>query len=179
MRFVPTAVPPVTIVELEPFRDERGWFARAFCAREFADAGLTPVTAQTNLSHNVEAGTVRGLHWQAAPAEEAKLVRCVRGAIYDVAVDVREGSPTYLQWVGVELTADDGRALHVPQGFAHGFQTLEDDTLVIYQVGEFYTPGAERGLRHDDPAIGITWPRAVTSISDKDASWALLGDASS
>lgn len=174
MRFLPTDVPPATVVELEPFTDDRGWFARAFCANEFEAQGLTPVTAQTNLSFNREAGTLRGLHYQVEPAPEAKLVRCLQGAIFDVAVDVRPDSPTYLHWTGVELSAENGRALHVPEGFAHGFLTLADDTLVTYQVSAFYTPEAERGMRYDDPAIGIDWPGEVRVISDKDASWPLL-----
>lgn len=174
MRFTTTDVVPATVVDLEPFTDDRGWFARAFCAREFAEHGLEPVTAQTNLSYNPRRGTMRGLHFQHEPAREAKLVRCLSGAIYDVAVDVREGSPTHLRWVGYELSASNGRALYVPEGFAHGFLTLTDDVLVTYQVSEFYTPGVEGGLRYDDPAIGITWPGEVEVISDKDAGWPLL-----
>lgn len=174
MKFTPTELEPVTIVDLERHGDDRGWFARAFCTEEFDEAGLTPVTAQTNMSLSRLMGTVRGLHYQAAPAQEAKLVRCLSGAIFDVAVDVRPDSPTYLQWVGVRLDDSDHRALYVPEGFAHGFQALTDDVLLLYQVSEFYTPAAERGLRHDDPAIGIDWPLAATEMSDKDHSWPLL-----
>ncbi|MBW3619533.1 MAG: dTDP-4-dehydrorhamnose 3,5-epimerase [Actinobacteria bacterium] len=176
MRFTTTDVPPATVVDLEKREDERGWFARAFCADEYAEVGLTPVTAQTNMSLSRTRGTIRGLHFQTAPHEEAKLVRCLRGAILDVAVDVRPGSETYLQHVAVELTEHDHRALHVPEGFAHGFQALTDDVLLVYQVSASYTPGAEQGLRFDDPALGIAWPLPVTDISDKDAAWPLLSE---
>lgn len=174
MRFQPTDVPPATVIELDRFTDDRGWFARGFCAREFADNGLNSTTAQTNLSFNGQRGTLRGLHFQHAPHQESKLVRCLRGAIYDVAVDLRPESPTHLQWVGFELTEDNGRALYVPDGFAHGFLTLTDDVLLSYQASEFYAPGSEGGLRYDDPAIGIDWPGEVEIISDKDAAWPLL-----
>lgn len=176
MRFEPTAIDGPCVVHLEPHADDRGSFARVFCAREFAAHGLIGQVAQTNLSHNHAAGTLRGLHWQRPPAGEAKLLRCVKGAIFDVAVDVRDSSPTFLRHVGVELTAENRLALYVPPGFAHGFQTLEDDVDVLYQVSEFYTPGAEAGLRHDDPALGISWPLPVTAISDKDATWPLLAE---
>ncbi len=171
MKFEETELPGAYVIELEPVRDERGFFARAWCAREFEAAGLTTVHAQTNFSYNGRAGTLRGLHYQLAPHQEVKLVRCIRGSIYDVIVDLREGSPGYRKWIGVELSACNRRMLYVPAGFAHGFVTLEDDTEVLYQVNEFYTPGAERGLRYDDPAIGIRWPRAVSIISEKDAGW--------
>jgi len=170
----PTAVPGPVLVDLERREDERGFFARTFCREEFAAAGLEPVVEQANLSFNHRAGTLRGMHLQVAPAEEAKLVRCTRGAIVDVVVDLREGSPTRYSHVAVELTADNRRALYVPPMFAHGYQTLVDDTEVVYQVSAAYTPGTERGLRHDDPALGITWPLPVTVISAKDASWELL-----
>lgn len=174
MRFTQTKLADAFIIDVEPFTDQRGFFARAYDAREFAEHGLTPDVAQANLSYNTKAGTVRGMHYQVAPTTEAKLVRCVRGALYDVIVDMRPESPTYLQWVGVELSVDNGRALFVPEMFAHGFQTLDDDVLAYYQVSEFYTPGTEHGLRYDDPALGIQWPAEVTVISDKDASWELL-----
>lgn len=176
MRFTETALSGAYTVDLEPHRDDRGFFARAFCANEFAEHGLKAETAQANLSYNHRRGTVRGMHFQVPPATETKFIRCLRGAIYDVIVDLRAGSDTYGQWVGVELTEDNGRALYVPELFAHGFQTLADDTLVYYQVGEFYTPGTERGLRHNDPALGIAWPEAAKVISDKDASWPLLDE---
>lgn len=176
MKFEETELAGAFVIELEPIRDERGFFARAWCAKEFESAGLTTVHAQTNFSYNGRAGTLRGLHYQLPPHEEVKLVRCIRGSIFDVIVDLREESSTYGRWVGVELSADNRRMFYVPAGFAHAFQTLEDDTEVLYQVNEFYTPGAERGLRFDDPAIGIRWPREVSVISDKDASWPFLSD---
>jgi dTDP-4-dehydrorhamnose 3,5-epimerase len=174
VRFTETVLTGAFLIDVEPHEDERGWFARAYCAREFAGHGLEALDAQANLSYNLRAGTVRGMHYQLPPAGEAKLVRCVHGKIFDVIVDLREGSPTYLHWFGVELSADNARALFVPQMFAHGFQALADDSLVFYQVSEHYTPGQERGLRYDDPGLGIEWPRDATVISDKDAAWPLL-----
>jgi dTDP-4-dehydrorhamnose 3,5-epimerase len=171
MRFTETEVAGAFLIDLEPFVDDRGSFARTFCAREFADHGLSTSMVQSNLSRNAKAGTLRGMHFQRAPHEEAKLVRCIRGALFDVVVDIREGSPTRGRWAGAELTADNARALYVPEGCGHGFQTLEDDTEALYQVSAFYAPGHEGGFRFDDPAFGINWPRAISSISDKDASW--------
>jgi len=171
MRFTETDLPGAFIIDIQPLEDERGFFARGFCERELAEHGLIPRVVQANISFNRRKGTLRGMHYQVAPHEETKLVRCTRGALYDVIVDLRPDSSTYLQWTGVELTANNHRALFVPQGFAHGFQTLQDDTEAFYQVSEFYTPTAERGLRYDDPAIAIHWPLAVTSISAKDAAW--------
>ena len=175
MIFVPTAIDGVVIVELEPRGDDRGFFARSFCTRTFEDEGLTPVTAQTNVSFNRVAGTLRGFHYQHAPAAEAKLVRCTRGRVFDVALDVRTDSPTYLQHVATFLDAEERRALYLPEGFAHGFLTLEDDTELTYQVSAEYAPHAEDGVRWDDPAISIPWPIEVRVISDKDAAWPLLG----
>jgi dTDP-4-dehydrorhamnose 3,5-epimerase len=171
VRFTETEVDGAWIVEPEPIGDERGSFARVFDVEEFADHGITTAVVQVNLSRNRHAGTLRGLHLQRAPHAETKLVRCVAGALFDVAVDLRPDSPSYLRWVGAELTADSGRALVVPEGCAHGFLTLADDTVAIYQVSAHYTPAAEGGYRYDDPAFGIAWPREVTTISDKDASW--------
>lgn len=171
MIFTETGLKGAFTIDLEELRDERGFFARSFCMREFEAHGLNPVTAQANLSYNHKAGTLRGMHYQVAPATETKLVRCTRGAIYDVIIDMRPDSPTYLQHIGVELTEHNRRALFVPAMFAHGYQTLTDDAEVIYQVSEFYTPGTERGLRYDDPAFGIAWPHPVTVISAKDAGW--------
>lgn len=162
------------IIDVELLADQRGAFARTFCAKEFEQHGLKPTVAQCNLSFNHQAGTLRGLHYQIPPAAETKLVRCTKGAIYDVIVDMRPDSPTYRQHIGVELTADNRRALYVPELFAHGYQALTDGAEVIYQVGEFYTPGYERGLRYDDPAFGVSWPLPVTVISEKDASWPLF-----
>jgi len=178
MRFSETALPGAYVIDIDPHADDRGFFARGFSADEFIAHGLNPVVSQTNLSHNTRAGTLRGMHYQVPPAPEAKLVRCVRGAIHDVIVDMRPDSPTRLQWIGVDLTADNHRALYVPELFAHGFLTLADDTFVTYQVSQAYTPGTERGLRYDDPALAITWPAAVTVISEKDAAWPLLEEVS-
>ena len=171
MRFIETALPGAYIVELEERHDERGFFARTFCVREFSELGLTTLISQCNLSFNYRRGTVRGLHYQAEPAAEAKLVRCVAGAIHQVLVDMRPGSPTFLQHVSVELSARNRRAVYLPELFAAGLQTLQDDTEVMYQVSEFHTPETERGLRYDDPAIGIAWPLPVSAISAKDAAW--------
>lgn len=174
MIFTETKLGGAFVIDPEFREDERGFFARTFCQHEFAAHGLKVDVAQANLSFNHRAGTLRGLHFQRPPAAETKLVRCTRGAIVDVIVDLRPGSPTYLQHVAVELSEDNRRALYVPELFAHGYQTLTDGAEVTYQVGEFYTPGAEGGLRYDDPRLGIAWPLPVTVISDKDAAWPLL-----
>lgn len=162
------------LIELEPHRDERGLFARAWCREEFGRLGLATDFVQGNVSVNPEPGTLRGLHYQRAPHGEAKLVRCVRGAIYDVIVDLRRDSPTYLQWIGTELSPAALRMLYVPEDFAHGFQTLEPDSEINYLVSAAYAPEAGAGLRYDDPALAVDWPRPVTRISDQDRSWPLL-----
>jgi dTDP-4-dehydrorhamnose 3,5-epimerase len=177
MKFTTTQIDGVAILDLKLLEDERGFFARSFCQDEFAENGLLPDVAQCNISFNHVAGTLRGMHFQLAPATEAKLVRCISGAIVDQIVDLRPESPTYLQHVSVELTAENRRALYVPPMFAHGYQTLVDNAEVLYQVSERYTPGMERGLRYDDPALGLTWPVPVVSISEKDRSWPLLDPA--
>jgi dTDP-4-dehydrorhamnose 3,5-epimerase len=174
MRFIATELGGAYIVEPELHEDNRGLFARTFCAREFREQGLLDVFVQCNTSWNSRKGTVRGLHYQLAPSSEIKLVRCTAGALLDVIVDLRPDSTTYLQHAGVELTAKNRRALYIPEMFAHGFQTLEDGTEVFYQMSEFYAPKAARGLRYDDPKLGIRWPLPVASISDQDESWALL-----
>jgi dTDP-4-dehydrorhamnose 3,5-epimerase len=177
MIFTETPLQGAWVLDLERREDPRGFFARTFCAREFEEHGLKPVVVQANLSYNPAEGTLRGMHMQREPAAETKLVRCTRGAIWDVIVDMRADSPTYLGHFGVELTAENRRALFVPELFAHGYLTLADETEVVYEVGEFYTPGTELGLRYDDPALGIDWPRTVVAISDKDAAWPLLDAA--
>lgn len=174
MIFTETKLKDAYIIDLELREDHRGGFARTFCAKEFEAHGLKPMVAQCNMSFNHKAGTLRGMHYQLPPAAETKLVRCTKGAIYDVIIDMRPDSPSYLQHIGVELTADNRRALYVPEMFAHGYQALTDGAEVVYQVGEFYTPGYERGLRYDDPAFGIEWPMPVTVISEKDSAWALF-----
>lgn len=177
MRFVDTGLSGACIVELDRISDERGFFARSWCADEYRAAGLDAHIAQTNISFNRRSGTVRGLHYQAETSAEAKVVRCTRGSIFDAIVDLRPDSPTYLGWFGIELSADNYRALFVPQRFAHGFQTLEDETEVHYLMSASYDPASARGLRHDDPAIGIDWPLPVTEISERDRTWPLLGPA--
>ncbi len=174
MIFTETKLKGAFIIDLEQKPDPRGFFARTFCAQEFEAHGLKTTVAQCNLSFNHQAGTLRGMHYQVAPATETKLIRCTQGAIYDVIIDMRPDSPTYKQHIGVELSADNRRALYVPEMFAHGYQALTDGAEVIYQVGEFYTPGYERGLRYNDPAFGIEWPQPVSVISEKDAAWPLF-----
>ena len=177
MIFSSTGLPGVTLIEIETREDERGFFARTFDRAEFQRAGLDPVVEQCSVSYNRRAGTVRGLHYQVAPAVESKLVRCTRGAVLDVVVDVRRDSPTYLQSFAVELSADNRTALYVAPMLAHGFQTLADGTEVSYQMSEAYTPGTDRGLRYDDPALGLQWPLPVAVVSDKDTAWPLVGGA--
>jgi dTDP-4-dehydrorhamnose 3,5-epimerase len=168
MKFTATAVDSAYVVDLEKREDERGFFARAWCVEEFAAHGLYPSFVQGNVGRSSRRGTLRGLHYQIAPHQEAKLVRCTAGAIFDVLVDVRPESPTFGRWIGVELTADNHRMLYVPEGCAHGYQALADDSEAFYLSTEFYAPTAERGVRFDDPAFGIQWPVPVTLISDKD-----------
>lgn len=174
MKIVPTVLEGVYLIEVEPITDQRGFFARAWCSDVFARHGLQTNYVQANISGSRLAGTVRGLHYQAEPHAETKIVRCVAGAIYDVAVDARPGSPTFGRWVGAELTAANRRSLYVPEGFAHGYQTLEKDSEVHYMVSQPYAAHAERGLRYDDPALGITWPLEATAVSAKDQAWPLL-----
>lgn len=174
MIFTKTALKDAFIVDVEKKPDQRGFFARGFCAQEFIAHGLKPTVSQCNISFNHKKGTVRGMHYQVSPAAETKLVRCTKGAIYDVIIDMRPESPTFLSYIGVELTAENHRALYVPEMFAHGYQTLTDEAEVVYQVGEFYTPGYEKGLRYNDPFFNIEWPLEVTEISEKDSSWTLL-----
>ena len=158
----------VYLLEPERHEDERGFFARTFCRREFSARGLEPAVAQCNVSFNRRRGTVRGMHYQAPPAEEVKLVRCTRGAIHDVVVDLRPGSPTFKRHLGIDLAAEDRASLYVPAGLAHGFQTLADATEVFYQMSELYDPSAARGVRWNDPAFAITWPEEITVISNRD-----------
>lgn len=174
MKFLETTLPGLYVVELETLQDNRGFFARSFCAREFEALGLELMVAQCNISFNEKAGTLRGLHFQAPPHEEAKLIRCTRGAIYDVAVDIRPDSATYLKWHAIELTPDNRRMLFVPRGFAHGLQSLLDNTEVSYLMSEFYHPESARGLRWNDPALAISWPLDNAIISDKDRTYPML-----
>ncbi len=174
MIFEKTSIPGVFVVDLELRADERGFFARAFCSREFAQHGLEPELVQANLAFSNKAGTTRGLHYQAASHPEAKFFRCIRGETFNVAVDAREGSPTFGRWTGVRLSADNRRALYVPPVCAAGYQTLTDDAEILYSVSGFYAPEAERGLRQNDPSIGIEWPLERTVVSEKDRLWPLL-----
>ncbi|WP_332773718.1 dTDP-4-dehydrorhamnose 3,5-epimerase [Phenylobacterium sp.] len=171
MRFSATGIEGVVIVDLDPVSDERGSFARLHCPEEFAAAGYPFTPLQTSLSRNLKAATLRGLHYQAAPHDEAKLVRVTRGAIFDVAVDLRPGSPTFRQWTGTELSVENGRALLIGRGLAHGFVTLEDDTDVLYQIDRIFEPGHGRGARWDDPAFGIQWPLTPRIMSERDATY--------
>jgi dTDP-4-dehydrorhamnose 3,5-epimerase len=172
MRFVETGLSGAYLVELEPREDDRGFNARTWCEREFRDHGLTTRLAQANMIFNRTRGTLRGMHYQLPPHAESKLFRVTRGAIHDVIIDLRPTSPTYERWASFELTADSYTMLYVPERFAQGFQTLQDDTELVYQVSEFYAPEYERGIRHDDPAFGIEWPLEVGAISVKDRAWA-------
>lgn len=171
MKFVPLTLKDAHVIDLEPIGDARGFNARAWCRHEAGGLGLDTHVEQVNIIFNEVAGTLRGMHYQAAPHTETKVFRVTRGAIYDVLVDLRPTSPTYLQWTSVELRARDYRLLYVPAGFGQGFQTLEDDTELTYQVTAPYTPSAGRGFRHDDPAFGIPWPLPVSRISTNDARW--------
>lgn len=172
MIFHETALKGAFLIELEKLQDERGFFARAWCKKEFESHGMTLDIAQNNLSYNRNKGTLRGMHYQMEPFGEAKLVRCVKGAICDVIIDLREDSATFKKWAAFELTEDNYSMLYVPEGFAHGFQTLKDDTVVFYHVSQFYSPGYERGIRWDDPTFDIKWPDADERIiSDKDSQW--------
>jgi len=169
--FRETKVPGAYVIDLEPHRDERGFFARAWCQREFEDRGLNPRLVQCNISYNERRGTLRGMHYQAPPHEEAKLVRCTRGRLYDVIIDLRPDSLTYKEHFGIELNDENRTMLYVPEGVAHGFLTLEDDTEVFYQMSAFYEPDAARGVRWDDPAFGIDWPTRVEHIKDRDQNY--------
>lgn len=168
MRFSETTVLGAYVIDIEPKGDERGFFARTFCEAEFAKRGLQTRFVQTNVSMSRHKGTLRGLHYQLEPSREAKLVRCLRGALYDVVLDLRLESPSFGRSFGAELTADNHRALYVPEGAAHGFETLQDDTEVFYMVSAFYAPDRERGVRFDDPRFAVSWPLAPIIVSDRD-----------
>ena len=171
MRFQETELAGAFIVDLEKYEDERGFFARSWCQQEFEAYGLNPRTVQCNVSFNKAKGTLRGMHYQAAPRAEAKLVRCTRGFVFDVIIDLRPESPTYKKHVSAMLSGENYRALYVPEGFAHGFQTLENNSEVFYQMSEFYSPKHQCGFRHNDPAFGIQWPIGATVISDRDRNY--------
>ena len=175
MRFRATSLVGAKVIDPDPHEDDRGRFMRAWCAREFAEHGLDFLPVQANLGFSVQKGTVRGMHFQEAPALEAKLVRCTRGAIFDVVLDLRPKSPSYGKWYGLELSAENGRMLFVPEQCAHGYQTLEGGAEMYYMASAYYTPSAVRGVRFDDPAFSIQWPLAVTAVSEQDRSWPLVG----
>jgi dTDP-4-dehydrorhamnose 3,5-epimerase len=171
MIFAETMLKGVFIIEPERLEDERGFFARTWCRRVFEEHGLNSQLAQCSISFNRTRGTLRGMHYQDEPYGEAKLVRCTHGTIYDAVIDLRPGSPTFKRWIGLELTADNHRMLYIPEGFAHGFQTLEEHTEVFYQMSQFYAPDYARGVRWNDPAFDIRWPAAVSVISERDRSY--------
>ncbi len=170
MKFVATPLSGAHTIDLEPFSDERGWFARFYCEKEFAQIGHVKSWVQLNHSTSYKKGTLRGMHYQLPPFSEIKMVRCIAGAVYDVIIDVRKGSATFLQWFGVELSAENKKMLYIPEGFAHGFQCITDNCELIYHHSEFYTPNAEVGIRYNDPMINIKWPLPIGSISERDAS---------
>lgn len=176
MTFRETKLKGAYLIEIEPVMDERGYFARSFCKEEFRRHGINFNVVQCNISYNKKKGTLRGMHYQIFPNEEAKIVSCIRGAAYDVIIDLRQGSLTYLEWFPVELSSQFYTMLFIPEGFAHGFQTTQDDTVVSYQMSEFYRPECARGIRWDDPAMGISWPVPDPIVSDKDRSYALIKD---
>lgn len=171
MIFIKTELEGAWLLDINKLEDKRGFFARSFCQHEFIDHGMNPQIAQCNVSYNIKKGTLRGMHFQANPFQEAKLVQCTQGAIYDVIIDLRPGSPTYKKHLGVELSAQEYRMLYIPEGFAHGFLTLEDHTNVFYLMSEFYAPEAARGFRWNDPAFDIAWPGKVEVISERDAAY--------
>jgi dTDP-4-dehydrorhamnose 3,5-epimerase len=177
MKFTETKLVGAYFIDLERLEDERGYFARAWCREEFLKHGLDADVVQCNVSYNPKKGTLRGMHYQDPPHAETKLVRCTRGSVYDVIVDLRPGSPTFLDWIGAELSADNGRIMYVPKGFAHGFQTLEEHSMVFYQVSEFYAREDCRGIRWNDPQVKIKWPHEVAVISPQDKGWADLDRA--
>ena len=171
MKFTPTPIAGVTVVEQQQIRDERGYFARSWCQKEFTAQGLTARVVQANTAHSLVAGTLRGMHFQRAPHAETKVVYCSRGAVYDVAVDLRPGSASFRQWFGIELSAANGKSLVVPEGCAHGYLTLSDDTVLDYLTSEMYAPAAASGVRFDDLAFSITWPTAIRVVSQPDRAW--------
>jgi len=171
MHFVDTEIAGAKLIDPSPHQDERGRFMRAWCLREFAEHGINFTPVQANMGFSVRKGTVRGMHFQTEPALEAKLVRCTRGAMFDVVLDLRSASPSYGKWFGTELTAENGRMLYLPEGCAHGYQTLEDGTEMHYMASEVYTPRAARGVRFDDPVFGIRWPLPATAVSEQDRNW--------
>ena len=175
MRLVETPIGGAFVIELDRIEDQRGYFARLWCEEVFADHGLKASMVQSNVGVSTKAGTLRGLHLQVAPHAEIKVVRCPRGAVYDVIVDLRADSPSYLRWFGAELSAGNGRSIYVPEGCAQGYLTLEDDSEIYYHTSDFYHPESATGVRYDDPAFGIEWPRGIEVISEQDRKWPMHG----
>ena len=171
MKFIETLLPGAYIIELEKYADERGYFARTYCQKEFRSRGLHDTFVQSNVSYNRQKGTLRGMHYQAEPYGEVKVVTCTAGEIYDVIIDLRPDSETYCRWFGVSLSETYEQSLYIPKGFAHGFQTIRDNSIVHYQMGEFYQPDYARGVRWDDPIFGIQWPLPVSTVSEKDSNY--------
>ncbi|MGC4104638.1 dTDP-4-dehydrorhamnose 3,5-epimerase [Ferruginibacter sp.] len=176
MTFTATSLKGSYIVELNAFTDERGWFARTYCKKEFEAIGHNSEWVQMNHSYTKQKGSIRGMHYQLPPFSEIKMVRCIAGAVYDVIIDLRKESPTFLQWFGTELSAENRKMLYIPEGFAHGFQTLSNDCELIYHHSQFYTPGAEGGIRYNDPAVNINWPLPANNISARDEQHPLLNE---
>lgn len=174
MKFISTPLKGAYVVEPEPLADERGFFMRTFCRKEFAEIGFDKEIAQINQSLTTQKGSIRGMHYQLPPAGEIKIIRCIRGAVFDVMVDLRAGSPTFLYWFSAELSRENMRMAYIPAGFAHGFQTLTDDAELIYHHSAFYSPECEQGLRYDDPALDIQWPLPVSAVSPKDRGYPLI-----
>jgi dTDP-4-dehydrorhamnose 3,5-epimerase len=176
MTFQPTFINGLYVIELDLFRDERGWFARTFCKEEFKKAGFDNEWVQMNHSFTIQKGTLRGMHFQFPPYSEIKMVRCIAGSVFDVAIDLRKNSATFLQWFGIEISAENKKMILIPDGFAHGFQTLQNNCELIYHHTNFYTPDAEAGIKYNDPGIGIKWPLPVNEISKKDDNYAYLNE---
>lgn len=174
MQFTQTRLNGAYIIDIEPINDDRGFFARSWCEKEFSEKDLPYRIAQCNISYNKEKGTLRGLHFQGHPFEEDKIIRCINGSLFDVIVDIRPNSKTYLEWFGIELSSENKRSMFIPKGFAHGFQTLDDETEVLYQISEFYKPSHSMGIKFDDPKIGVVWPLSSPIISEKDRSYAYI-----
>lgn len=168
MIFTETPLKGSYIIEVTPFQDERGWFGRTYCEREFKSIGISPSWVQINQSYSTHKGTLRGMHYQLPPFEEMKLVRCIGGKVFDVIIDLRKNSNTFLKWFGIELSAENKKMIFIPEGFAHGFQTLTDHCELIYHHSQFYTPESEAGIKYNDAVIHIAWPLEVTCISDRD-----------
>jgi dTDP-4-dehydrorhamnose 3,5-epimerase len=177
MRFTETSIVGAKVIDPSPISDHRGRFMRAWCAREFAEQGLDFLPVQANMGFSLRKGTIRGMHFQEAPAQEAKLVRCTKGSIFDVVLDLRPGSRSFGKWYGTELSAENGRMLYLPELCAHGYQTLEEETEMYYMASQFYAPSAARGVRYDDPAFNIGWPLAATMVSEQDRNWPLNGSS--